>query len=359
MGEKAFQTRLCTAQCQYGSIKDQYINIPKDHGVYFQDTDHPLLNANDHVADKHILQFGRCTSKANPKNMAGDVLSSVIPVFGLAKLLKSVMKCEGCICSPKTLTAWQNTNKKDHLDGVDGITDESKVMCFYGGIITINEAKESADDAQSADEDGKVSGKRTSSSSGDGGEGTAPKSPTERMPAEVAAGIEKNNMGVQNYVNNMNTSIPEAAMDANGFLVNSSALSCFSCGTSNLAESGNASIASYNASVALQSEVPLADMILANDILMPQKATASQQMVAMNDIFQAMGYTTHRRNSLADMGQGAVLLSALENKEEGNVVFHSFTQDTSGKLLCLENETIDINLEESTLLEIQKEKQEK
>ena len=48
-----------------------------------------------------------------------------------------------------------------------------------------------------------------------------------------------------------------------------------------------------------------------------------------------------------------------ENKEEGNVVFHSFTQDTSGKLLCLENETIDINLEESTLLEIQKEKQEK
>ena len=134
MGEKAFQTRLCTAQCQYGSIKDQYINIPKDHGVYFQDTDHPLLNANDHVADKHILQFGRCTSKANPKNVAGDVLSSVIPVFGIAKLLKSVMKCEGCICSPKTLTAWQNTNKKDHLDGVDGITDESKVMCFYGGI---------------------------------------------------------------------------------------------------------------------------------------------------------------------------------------------------------------------------------
>ena len=171
--------------------------------------------------------------------------------------------------------------------------------------------------------------------------------------------LEKNNMGVQNYVNNMNTSIPQAAMDANGFLVNSSALSCFSCGTSNLAESGNACIASYNASVALQSEVPLADMILANDILMPQKATASQQMVAMNDIFQAMGYTTHRRNSLADMGQGAVLLSALENKEEGNVVFHSFTQDTSGKLLCLENETIDINLEESTLLEIQKEKQEK
>ena len=54
-----------------------------------------------------------------------------------------------------------------------------------------------------------------------------------------------------------------------------------------------------------------------------------------------------------------MLLSALENKEEGNVVFHSFTQDTSGKLLCLENETIDINLEESTLLEIQKEKQEK
>ena len=33
MGEKAFQTRLCTAQCQYGSIKDQYINIPKDLSI--------------------------------------------------------------------------------------------------------------------------------------------------------------------------------------------------------------------------------------------------------------------------------------------------------------------------------------
>ena len=356
MGEKAFQTRLCTAQCQYGSIKDQYINIPKDHGVYFQDTDHPLLNANDHVADKHILQFGRCTSKANPKNVAGDVASSIIPVLGLAKLLKSLMKCEGCICSPKTLTAWQNTNKKDHLDGVDGITDESKVMCFYGGIITINEAEESADDAQSADEDGKVSGKRTSSSSGDGGEGTAPKPPTERMPAEVAAGIEKNNQGMQNYVNNMNTSIPEAAMDANGFLVNSNALSCFSCGTSNLAECGSASIASYNASVALQSEVPLADMILANDVLMPENGRTSEKMLAMNDIFQAMGYTTHRKNSLDDIGSGAVLLSAFESKERGNIMFHSFAQDMTGKLVCLENETVDINPEECTLLEIQKEK---
>lgn len=317
MGEKAFQTRLCTAQCQYGSIKDQYINIPKDHGVYFQDTDHPLLNANDHVADKHILQFGRCTSKANPKNVTGDVASSIIPVLGLAKLLKSLMKCEGCICSPKTLTAWQNTNKKDHLDGVDGITDESKVMCFYGGIITINEVDESAD---------------------------------------VAAGIEKNNMGVQNYVNNMNTSIPEAAMDANGFLVNSNALSCFSCGTSNLAECGSASIASYNASVALQSEVALADMILANDVLMPENGRTSEKMLAMNDIFQAMGYTTHRKNSLDDIGSGAVLLSAFESKERGNIMFHSFAQDMTGKLVCLENETVDINPEECTLLEIQKEK---
>ena len=100
-------------------------------------------------------------------------------------------------------------------------------------------------------------------------------------------------------------------------------------------------------------------MILANDVLMPENGRTSEKMLAMNDIFQAMGYTTHRKNSLDDIGSGVVLLSALENKEEGNVVFHSFTQDTSGKLLCLENETIDINLEESTLLEIQKEKQEK
>ena len=161
---------------------------------------------------------------------------------------------------------------------------------------------------------------------------------------------------MQNYVNNMNTSIPEAAMDANGFLVNSNALSCFSCGTSNLAECGSASIASYNASVALQSEVPLADMILANDVLMPENGRTSEKMLAMNDIFQAMGYTTHRKNSLDDIGSGAVLLSAFESKERGNIMFHSFAQDMTGKLVCLENETVDINPEECTLLEIQKEK---
>ena len=34
MGEKAFQTRLCTAQCQYGSIKDQYINMAQSQNLW-------------------------------------------------------------------------------------------------------------------------------------------------------------------------------------------------------------------------------------------------------------------------------------------------------------------------------------
>lgn len=337
MEDKIFQTRLCTAQCEYGSIKDQYINIPLDHGVYFQDADHPLLNANDHKADEHILQFGRCTSKANPKNAVADVASKIIPLFGLVSLLKSAMKCEGCKCSPKTLTAWYNTNSKDHLDGVDGLTNASKVMCFYGGTITINKVDDNGTDSTtSTDSDTTVQGDSTSSSPGDGGP-SVPKSPMERMPAGVAAGIEKNNIGMQNYANNMNTSIPEVAMDSDGFLVDSSALACFSCGTSNLAESGSACIASYNASVALGSEVPLAEMILANDILLPQESNLSEQMIAMSEMFEAMGFSTKKKKTFDEVSIGAVALMATKDIKTGKASFNSFSSNKEGKFTCLEH----------------------
>lgn len=146
--EKEYVQRLMAAKCTFGSMDFQYLNLPKDHGVYFQDTDHPMMNAVDHIADDHVLQFGRCTAPSNPKNIAGDVMSTVIPLFALAKLAKNAMGCSGCKCSPKTLKVWEDTNTGNCLDGADAILHSSTLQCFYGGEIEVTEIPESESNSE-------------------------------------------------------------------------------------------------------------------------------------------------------------------------------------------------------------------
>ena len=60
-----YVTRLMKAKCSFGSMS-QYLNLPKDHGVWYHSEDTPIMNANDHEPEQHILHFGRCTSSKNP-----------------------------------------------------------------------------------------------------------------------------------------------------------------------------------------------------------------------------------------------------------------------------------------------------
>ena len=157
--KKEFLQRLMVAKCDKGSMDYQYLNQPKDHGVYFRDLDHSLLNALDHKGEEHILQFGRCTAESNPKNIVGDVLSDVIPIFKLAGMAKHAMGCDGCKCVPKTLKVWDKTNEGNCLDGADGILNTSTIQCFYGGTITITKEtdKDGQQDAEGESEDAKKS----------------------------------------------------------------------------------------------------------------------------------------------------------------------------------------------------------
>lgn len=138
--EKQFVRRLMMAHCECGSEDfNQYLNLPEDHGVYFQDVDHPLMNANDHEAKKHIMQFGRCQAESNPKNVMSDVLSKINPVFAMIDKAKDAMGSEGCKCSPKVINSWEHVDKANRLDGAPAITNKSVLHCFYGGKITITE----------------------------------------------------------------------------------------------------------------------------------------------------------------------------------------------------------------------------
>lgn len=184
--ENEFLQRLMVATCDKGNLQYQYLNIPKDHGVYYQDLDHPLLNANDHKPDQHILQFGRCTSETNPKNMMGDVLCTVFPQLNVLKWAKAKMskgkntkegmETAGCKCSPKTIKVWEHTNLGNCLDGADGILRTSTLTCFYGGTITITDEPEdpNAKPDENAEEE-------------------EPDTPEKHMPAEVAKMVDAMN----------------------------------------------------------------------------------------------------------------------------------------------------------------------
>lgn len=147
MSNEKYITRLCMGECSMGSMKN-YLNLPEDHGIIFNDMDHPIMNANDHEGGKgkHVVHFGRCNSQTNPGNIGQSILGALIPG---SMLLKKMMGCSGCKCSPMTFMPWME-DKKDHLiEGAPALTDKSKLMCFYGGVITIvppDEAK--ADDEE-------------------------------------------------------------------------------------------------------------------------------------------------------------------------------------------------------------------
>ena len=182
--EKEFVRRLMTAtcdQCDTSIMEFQYLNLPKDHGVYFQSTETPLMNACDYKSGQHVLQFGRCKSQENPKNKARGLVDKVVSnplvkvlnpaAFAIDAVLEINEKLSGgnCKCNPMIMEVWEETNQGNCLDGADGILNTSKLACCYGGTITIKYADANGEEPQ---------------------EPVTKKTVTERMPQSVAAQIE-------------------------------------------------------------------------------------------------------------------------------------------------------------------------
>ncbi len=202
-----FIQRLMVAKCNQGSMDFQYLNLPEDHGVYFTDTDHPMMNACDYKADRHVLQFGRCKSEGNPKNMlseginklASSPLAALVPgaaVLALANKAKEAMGCEGCKCSPKTLKVWENTDEGNCLDGANGILNTSTLVCCYGGIITITEEPQ----PEEKDED---ASQETTEEQGE--EAPTKKTVAERMPTAMAEKLQSLNGEDYTYTDTSST----------------------------------------------------------------------------------------------------------------------------------------------------------
>lgn len=134
-GKEQYVCRLMKVKCSCGS-KDfsQYLNVKEDHGVIFNDNDHPLMNANDHVAEENIYTFGRCKSLSNPHSaMGGAVVGSILgPIGNIAS-----RKLVGCKCQPLTPFPWVQADENYYIDGAPALTINSVLHCAYGGEITV------------------------------------------------------------------------------------------------------------------------------------------------------------------------------------------------------------------------------
>lgn len=151
-GKMQYVYRIMKAQCSCGDKKfKQYLNLPEDHGVLFHDENYPLMNANDHVANEHILTFGRCTSMANPNGAVGMALANaVIPIIGGALM----RKVAGVKCEPMTIVPWIKADTDYLIDGAPALTLESELPCYYGGVIKIvlEKVDENEEDQEESDE---------------------------------------------------------------------------------------------------------------------------------------------------------------------------------------------------------------
>ena len=101
-----YMTAYHFTKCDKGS-REEYINLPVDHGVISMTTGYPLLNANDHRYE------------GENKNIRGYCSCKVIGQ-----------------CRPLTPKVWESTAKKHLIEGAPALTENSKLKCMYGGTIS-------------------------------------------------------------------------------------------------------------------------------------------------------------------------------------------------------------------------------
>lgn len=287
-GKTQYVTRLMKAKCSFGSMS-QYLNLPLDHGVWFQSSDTPIMNANDHEPDKHILHFGRCTSSMNPGNtinLEDMILSALFPLGGFlgSSMLKKMLGCEGCKCKPMTITPWKDVDEDYYIDGAPAITVDSTLQCYYGGSITIDtesdvEGGENSDETIESTEKGyhainkmpdsmakKLKDFCPSAADDSGSAFETAMAGAMGTAMDCAAGAmsmyavspEKS---AANYAYNKSQQIPSNAVDSAGNIVNSSALGNYKLGNGTVASQGNGAVAAYNAVNMLSGNADLADIV--------------------------------------------------------------------------------------------------
>lgn len=304
--------RLMRIRCSHGS-KDNYINIGKDHGVLAGADQQPLMNANDHEADTHIIHFGNCDSDENPerqfrKLLVGGVLGGAVGgglgAVLLGDVISDTLEDIGIMsfkCTPKTDEVWIDTNDKNILDGAPALLMKSCLTCRYGGTITLvpeseypqddnSQENQEKDEDSDADQQTDIVRSETDAvlaaameriaSTGEAGEQNVVEAQmmmavATALPAAEAEHICNDPEGYftddfavtwtkalecgpeqigENYEHNNSIPFEGDYLDSNGMIINQAEMENFHINNFTVAQTGCAAIAAYNANKLLDTE---------------------------------------------------------------------------------------------------------
>lgn len=135
MDDQKYVTRLMRARCSKGTMEN-YLNVDIDHGIIVGADAQPLMNANDHVAGRHVIHFGNCGSDQNPERMFRKALVGGFLGGVVADFLEDV-GIMACKCKPNTPNPWEFVNEKSIVEGAPALMFGSVLTCRYGGCIKL------------------------------------------------------------------------------------------------------------------------------------------------------------------------------------------------------------------------------
>lgn len=119
MGFEACMGAVC--QCSFGAAPSSLVVTPKNK---VKVSNMPAANIADKVPMKNIMPFGMCSFLANP-----TVASATAAALGVLTPMP---------CIPVTTAPWAPGSTTVFIANKPALNNSSKLMCAYGGVISIN-----------------------------------------------------------------------------------------------------------------------------------------------------------------------------------------------------------------------------
>ncbi len=108
-------------QCSFGAAPSTFVVLPINKVLT---SNQPAANIMDHKPMVNVMPFGVCTSMANP-----TVASATAAALGVLTPMP---------CIPNTPAPWTPGAPTDLLANMPSLNDTSKLMCMWGGVISVS-----------------------------------------------------------------------------------------------------------------------------------------------------------------------------------------------------------------------------
>lgn len=118
MGNMVCGGAIC--KCSFGMVPSVLLVTPENKTITVQ----PIATIMDYIPLKNVQPFGMCQSLANP-----TVASATAAALGVL----TPMPCQPMITAP-----WTPGSATVTIAGKPALTNQSMLMCAYGGVIQIS-----------------------------------------------------------------------------------------------------------------------------------------------------------------------------------------------------------------------------